>query len=742
MSHEMTRYEARMITAVSKPSEHDLVQVDDVLQFVRIGWRRKWLILASLLVAVGLGVAYYKLMPPTYCSKAQVLVVQKRPLEFPGMDPQAAYFQDDMSTHLTVIKSPWFAEGVLKMENVATSATLVDEKNPRVALTKLLTVTQENPLQNPLFAIATTLNLEFVGVEPEEARVILVAVLKRYKEFLDETSQRINDESLKRITVKAEEVHKELREKEQAYKEFRKKTPLLWNPKDDTASYKSRLAEIESARSILNVRREETESKLAAIRRSVASGRPRDEILGLVPEDSKWRSYQLLEERLYPLLAQEKALAKDYGPGHPQLMAIREQIELARDYFSPSSASRNQLLDQINKDHDVRLEDPIDSYRRSLEQQLEEIKASEQALTEQFDQERQRAEEVANYELQNAQHASEITRITQYYDTLIKQLQGVNMSKDLLGYSVNVIAPPDYGVKASPLALRVFPVAVFLGLVCGVGVALLADSSQRSFHTPQEVRHQLGLPVVGCIPRLARNGRALVPVDAQGAAMAATLCTQSRPNSLEAEAYRGVRAALYFSTSGKPQKVIQVTSPAVGDGKTLLAANLAISIAQSGRKILLIDADLRRPQLHQLFGHSARTGLSSVIAGEVALADAVQPSAIADLWLLPSGPLPPNPADLLTSPRFSQLLEAARTEFDFVLVDTPALLAVTDPRVVAPLVDGVLLTFRLTSKSRPDIERAKEVLEDLQANVLGAVVNAADQYVEFTKYEQYAPTSR
>jgi succinoglycan biosynthesis transport protein ExoP len=244
------------------------------------------------------------------------------------------------------------------------------------------------------------------------------------------------------------------------------------------------------------------------------------------------------------------------------------------------------------------------------------------------------------------------------------------------------------------------------------------------------------LPVLGCIPRLSSNGQALPPPDANKAVVNPILCTYSRPNSVEAEAYRGVRAALYFSTDGKPHKVIQVTSPTVGDGKTMLTANLAISIAQSGRKTLLIDADLRRPRIHQLFAHSARTGLATVIQGEASLDNAIQPSEIPGLSILPSGPLPPNPADLLTSPRFQQLLASAREKYDYVLVDTPALLAVTDPRVIAPLVDGVLLTFRMTKKSRPDVERSKEVLEDLQANVLGAVVNAADRYVEFTKYEQ------
>jgi capsular exopolysaccharide synthesis family protein len=173
--------------------------------------------------------------------------------------------------------------------------------------------------------------------------------------------------------------------------------------------------------------------------------------------------------------------------------------------------------------------------------------------------------------------------------------------------------------------------------------------------------------------------------------------------------------------------VVQITSPNPEDGKSTLTANLAVSIAQSGKRILLIDADLRKPQVHKIFGVGGDVGLVSVITGEVDPAEAIQPSAIPGLSLLPCGPVPPNPAELLTAPRFKDLLDVLREQFDFVLIDTPPLLAVTDPSVVAPRVDGVLLTVRITKNGRPAAERAKEMLDTLGANVLGVVVNGIDR---------------
>jgi len=213
-----------------------------------------------------------------------------------------------------------------------------------------------------------------------------------------------------------------------------------------------------------------------------------------------------------------------------------------------------------------------------------------------------------------------------------------------------------------------------------------------------------------------------------------------RPKSMESEAYRGVRAQLMVLTQDKGHQVIQITSPNPGDGKSTLAANLAISIAQAGKKVILLDCDFRKPRVHRLFHiPDPELGLASVTDGQSALADVIRHSDIDRLDLLPCGTRPSNPAELLSSLKFQDVLAELRQLYDFVIVDTPPLLAVSDPRVVAQRVDGVLMVFKITKKIRPQAERAREQLADMGANLLGIVVNGAGKPLEQAGYSyQYA----
>jgi polysaccharide biosynthesis transport protein len=166
-----------------------------------------------------------------------------------------------------------------------------------------------------------------------------------------------------------------------------------------------------------------------------------------------------------------------------------------------------------------------------------------------------------------------------------------------------------------------------------------------------------------------------------------------------------------------------VTGPNQGAGKTTLTAHLAASIAESGKRVLIVDADLRKPSQHKIYGAANDIGLTTVLAGRASASEAIQPTPIPGLFLLPGGPLGPNPAALLSSPRLGELLASLREQYDYVLIDTPPLLAVTDPSIVAHHVDGVLVVLRLSKRSRPHAQVAKEVLVGAGAEVLGVVVN-------------------
>jgi capsular exopolysaccharide synthesis family protein len=200
-----------------------------------------------------------------------------------------------------------------------------------------------------------------------------------------------------------------------------------------------------------------------------------------------------------------------------------------------------------------------------------------------------------------------------------------------------------------------------------------------------------------------------------------------------------VRTSLFFSIRREDQKVIQITSANPGDGKTTLAANLAISIADAGKKVLLLDADFRRPRQHALFGFPLdAVGLHSVLLGKAEIPDAVQKTAIANLWVMVAGGRPNNPADLLMSLRLKELLDSQRDQYDFVIIDTPPVLAVTDACVIAPRADAVLLVIRLGKDARPGAIHAVEMLTELGARILGVVVNGIGRGATYgMRYHQY-----
>lgn len=201
-----------------------------------------------------------------------------------------------------------------------------------------------------------------------------------------------------------------------------------------------------------------------------------------------------------------------------------------------------------------------------------------------------------------------------------------------------------------------------------------------------------------------------------------------RPKSKMAESFRAVRTALFFNSNASNCRVIQFTSADPGDGKSTISTNVAASIAQSGKKVVIVDADFRRPRLHGIFGlEKGVLGITSVISGQAELDDAIHPSEIENLFCLPCGIRPPNPSELLTSPRFKELLEVLRERFDFVIVDTPPMLVVSDPSIVAACVDTTVLTVRLKKNGRPGALRSAEMLHTIGANLIGVVVNGVSE---------------
>lgn len=432
-----------------------------------------------------------------------------------------------------------------------------------------------------------------------------------------------------------------------------------------------------------------------------------------------------MEQELIQLQLQEGRLLEDYGPKHPTVQSIRERMHTLQYMLAPTTTAEGQTPEQ--RERNARASESLINLKLGqLRQEFQEAERDASSMESLFNTELEEAKKARPAVLQAEAMRRSIDRSQLLYDNIIKRLQEFDLISNFGGFDAQVVTPPTEAEKVSPKAYIVFPLAAVLGGFLGLVLVFLAEQTDRTFRSPEDIRRRLGLPVLGVIPVLKTTGRGkVVPVEG-AVALDRSLYAWSRPKSKEAEAYRGVRTALYFSTRGQGSKVIQVTSPNPGDGKSTLAANLAVSIAQSGKRILLVDADMRRPTIDKLFGIENENGFAMVLAGMAELPDAIQETSIPCLSVLPSGVVPPNPAELLISPRLHEVLAWMRDHYDYIVIDTPPLLAVTDPGVVGPQVDGVLLTIRSTKTNRLEARRAREVLHNLGANVIGVIVNATE----------------
>lgn len=728
---------------------------------LQIAWRHKTLMVLGMVVGLVIGSFYYSQKSPVYSSTAQVLVVKKRPdaVPVPGIDVNPAYYDDYLTTHQAIIRSPVVIGQAVTKHELQSLPCFAGQGDPVMQIKQALGVAKEKDSGS---TSGNVLEFSFRASNPEDSQAVLAAIIDSYKDFLDKTYGNVSTDTVELITQAANDLRKELSAQQTAYEDFRRKSPLMYKGKESINLAQEENTELLAQRSKLRIRLAELQPRLTAIETALKDGRRSAALVALISasanqvglESRKLTSGMNLEDIIVPNLLEEKGNRfQGLGPNHPAVKAYQKQIELTRRFFPHELGEDSKtaggpakqetgidgmmpFLRSLNQEIG---ENKLHLYIDALRLELDGLRAAEKQLTEMLEGVQRTARKISDDELQDEIFRKDLSQTEAHYDAAIKRLAEVNLIKGLGGYDTRVISPPTGGLCVEPNPLLVFPIAAMLGLLSGFGLSYLAEVSDKSFHTPEEIRSRLGLPVLGSVPRFRRAKVAAGSEAGDKLALDAMICSHYRAKSHEAEAYRGVRTALYFSTRGQGHKVIQITSPEAEDGKSTLAANLAVSIAQSGKSVLLIDADLRKPRIHKLFGLSSAVGLVSVLQGEAEAVEAIHHTVLPNLSVLPCGPVPLNAADLLTSRRFEELLPYIRDQFDFVLLDTPPVLAVSDPCAVAARVDGVVLTIRLSKRAGPAAEKAKDLLETLGAKLLGVVVNDLSRQPRFgaPSYDHY-----
>src|ERR1700756_5213324 len=322
------------------------------------------------------------------------------------------------------------------------------------------------------------------------------------------------------------------------------------------------------------------------------------------------------------------------------------------------------------------------------------------------------------------------------YDGLLTKLKEANISAGLKSSNIRVVDPAMVPSHPSrPAKARNIGLSFLVGLVGGIGLALLREYLDNTVKTPDDIENLARLPALAVVPAFTnqdgagRRVRFLSGASSNGHEKRIELVAQHLPKSQMSEAFRALRTALLLSQADHPPQVILVTSALPREGKTTAAANLAVTLAQLGDRTLLIDSDLRKPGIGRLLslGSGKYAGLSSYLAGVSSLDLVTVPHpTIPNLVAIPTGPLPPNPADLLSSHKLADALRQLRGQYKFIVIDSPPIMAATDAVILSVQTDGVLLVVRSGETPKEAFTRTRDLLLSVKCHLLGVVLNAVD----------------
>jgi polysaccharide biosynthesis transport protein len=433
---------------------------------------------------------------------------------------------------------------------------------------------------------------------------------------------------------------------------------------------------------------------------------------------------------------------------HDQQASLRIQVAELSTQFGPSYPKVEQLDNQIKEiDHQLQLE--TSKAVDHLKQRYLAALQRETMLRAAFDKQKQEANKLNESAIEYSILKRDVDSNRTLYEGLLEKLKEAGVTAGLRSNNFRIInAARVPSSPSEPNIPRNLSFALVLGVISGIGLAFMLENMDNTVRTPEQAQSISGLPSLGMIPLGSKSVHG-----ASGKRLALTpakevveTVTQIRPQSQMAESYRALRTSLLLSNLGAPPKVIMVTSARPQEGKTTTSINTAIVLAQKGVRVLLVDADLRRPSVHKALGMGPRSGLSNVLTGSATLQQTITTSPILpNLLIIPAGTPPPNPAELLASSNMRDLIAELRQQFDHIVIDTPPTLSVTDAVVLSPRADATILVIRSGHTTKQALRRARDILTQVNAHVAGVLLNAVDltspdyyYYYEYQgKYSQY-----
>ena len=443
-----------------------------------------------------------------------------------------------------------------------------------------------------------------------------------------------------------------------------------------------------------------------------------------------------------PLAAQSNSMVLTQGGGLSNLQQLRQQqIQLKINLAEASTTygANNRHLKEMQTQMsalDERIHEEMRLIIKRAQVDFQVAQQTEGEIRRQFDQQQGAASKLNEKAVQFAVLSQEAFSRKKLYEDLYTKLQEANVSAGIKATNITIVDPArSQSVPIRPKPVYNIAMGMLLGIFVGLSAAFTMDNFDRTVNTPCEVEEITGKPVIGTIPlfedrvgaygaQLLRSRRKTVPVELPSPTPVWML---SHPESAAAEAFRALRTSIMLSRAGGGPRTILVTSCIPGEGKTTVTTNLGVTFAQHNKKVIIVEADMRRPRIKHAMDVPNDVGLSNVLAGSLTSDEAIiRGVQVPMLDVLPAGPHPPMPSELLGSAAFDELLQQLRSQYDIVLIDTPPALLVTDAVAISSKADAIIWVSHVNLVTRPQLARAAELIERNGMPVIGFVVNKID----------------
>ena len=694
------------------------------LDYLRIVYKRRWTVMTAFLVAFGWMFIYTSTKVPLYTARVQLLIENDNPnvVNFDAVYEPNKLTNDYYQTQYRILQSRLIARRTIEAGQLWKHPALVGPTVSTAAPTYrdyLRTALQSVWVFSPVAAGAAErpdpgetsdqtaavdaflgsltvtpvrnsrlVEVSFESPDAQFSSTVANSLAKQYIEQNLEFRFLATKEATEFLNARTAEQRQAVEHSEHALQQYREQTGAM-AIEDRQNIVVQRLADLNAAVTKARTDRIEKQSMHDQIKK-IQNDRA---ALDTFPAVLNNTFIQQLKVQLNELQRQKAQLGEKLGARHPDMTRLQSAIDSTEARFTTEvqkvvQAFRNDYL---------------------------AAQANERSLQASLDQQRGEAQELSRAAVQYGVLQRDATTDQTMFAGLLQRSRETGIAGELRTSNIRVVDPAEVPrAPSSPNLRRNFRFALLGGLLFAVGLAFCFEYLDNRIKEPDELKKVLGLSFLGMVPAFKPKDVTGPPLMGNG--MPAAFC----------EAFRGIRSNLMFASADGGPKTIVVTSTGPGEGKTVVSTNIAAALAQSNARVLLIDADMRRPKAHEIFGVSREPGLSNVLVGNAKASEAVRRTLKPNLWLLPCGKLPPNPAELLGSAKFQEFLLSLNEHFDWVIIDSPPVMAVTDAGVLAHSVMGVVFVVGSEMTNKWTARNALELLDAARPNYLGAILNKVD----------------